>query len=94
MSDLFQIISTIISGIAMLIAVISFRQKKTDKDNDISRDIAVIKQDLYASKLGDRISKLEIEAGVIEERVDNEIRELDKLDAKLDEIREKLWEDN
>lgn len=70
---------TVFSTIAAIVlAYLKIRDAQIAKE---SKDEQVCKQDMQ---------ELQTKVAVLEERLDNEINMLDKLDSKLDQIRDKL----
>lgn len=70
---------TVFSSItAVILAYLKIRDAQIAKE---AKEDAVCQQDMQ---------ELQMKVAVLEERLDNEINMLDKLDSKLDQIRDKL----
>jgi len=71
-------VTTITSIVAVALAYLKFKDDKSSKETATAD---VCKQDFQA---------LQTKVAVLEERINNEINMLDKLDDKLDQIRDEL----
>ena len=77
----YQIISIVISAIALLITVLNFRQNKDNKEAEELKE----KFDLLEEKLEDLQEQCD-NFGILQERVNNHTKYLDKIEDKVDEI--------